>query len=258
MRVLVTGATGCLGRNLTERLLKEGWIVSATGRNKKVGLELQKQGAIFFNTNLEDEQAIVSLCENQDVVFHCGALSSPWGKYDDFYKANVTGTINIIKGCLQNKKLKRLVYISSPSIYFDHTEKFNVHESEVLPDKNINHYINTKKIAENKIDEAFKLHQLPVITLRPRAIIGPYDTTILPRIIRASKSGYVPLINHGKALVDITYVDNVIEAMILSTQSNKNTLGKKYNITNDEPMVLKDILEYSFQQLGIKCNGLVA
>ena len=250
MRALVTGATGCLGRNLVNRLLGEGWEVSATGRNMTIGSLLEAQGAIFHHANLEDKDAVLPLCERKDVVFHCGALSSSWGKYEAFYRANVLGTKNVVEGCLKHG-VRRVVHVSTPSVYFDFKEKHCIGESDVLPTRPVNHYVATKLEAEQIVDRAFKRHDLGVITIRPRAIFGPYDTAIMPRIIRASKRGRVPLVNGGEAVIDATYVGNVVESLILSACAGDHALGNKYNITNGEPVLIKDLLQRSFIALGL-------
>lgn len=250
MKALVTGATGCLGRNLVMRLLHEGWEIHATGRNTSIGNLLKKEGSVFYPANLEDKEIISELCKDKDIIFHCGALSSPWGKYQDFYNANVLGTRNIVEGCLKHG-VKRLVHVSTPSIYFDFTEKHQIKEADALPVKSVNHYAATKLEAERIIDNASKENNLPVVTIRPRAIFGPYDAAIMPRIIRLAHKGKVPLINGGEVLIDATYVDNVVESLILAASSSQNTLGKKYNITNGEPILLKELLQRSFSALDL-------
>lgn len=253
MKVLVTGATGCLGRNLVTRLLNEGHEVHATGRNKVIGNLLMTQEAIFHKANLDDNEAIVKLCKNKDIVFHCGALSAPWGIYSDFYNSNVLGTKNITEGCIRHN-VTRLIHVSTPSIYFDFTEKHLIPESANLSKKAVNYYVATKLEAERIIDTSFQEHNLPVVTIRPRAIFGPYDNAIMPRIIRAAHNGKVPLINGGNALIDATYVENVVESLMLARSANNHALGKKYNITNGEPIILKELLKSTFAELGLPFN----
>jgi len=252
MKSLVTGGTGFLGKRLALRLVELGHEVSVIGRNERVGLDLEESGINFIKADLKDTNEITEACKNQDYVFHCGALSSPWGKYQDFYNTNVLGTKNIIQGC-QKHKIKRLIYVSTPSIYFDFTDKFNISENTPLPENPVNDYAKTKLMAEKKIDKAFN-EGLPVITIRPRGIFGPGDTSILPRLIKANNNRFIPVIEHRKVLVDITYVDNIIEALLLCIDSPEYTLGKKYNITNGEPVLLYDFLENVITKLGYKFN----
>lgn len=89
MKALVTGGTGFLGGRLAERLLDAGSEVTIIGRNAVIGAKFAAKGARFIEADLRDEQAIVNACLGQEAVFHCGALSSPWGTYRDFFETNV-------------------------------------------------------------------------------------------------------------------------------------------------------------------------
>lgn len=191
---------------------------------------------------------MVRNCEGQEMVFHCGALSSLWGSYNDFYESNVTGTRNVIKGCVANG-VERLIHVSTPSIYFDFADRYHIAESTPLPRKAANWYAETKRLAEQEIDQAYE-SGLPVMTIRPRAIFGPGDPTIIPRLIEANRQGRLPLIRGGQAVVDLTYIHNVVDALLLCMSAPSEALGRKYNITNDEPIRFIDALNYLFERLG--------
>jgi nucleoside-diphosphate-sugar epimerase len=248
MICVVTGATGCLGLNLTKRLLKDGHEVLALGRNHQLGAILTQLGAQFIAIDLYELERLQQVARNAHVIFHCAALSSPWGKYDDFHQANVIGTHHVIKA---TPPTARLVHVSSPSIYFDFTEKHQIKEQDNLPFKPINNYIKSKRLAESLIDNAFQNTNLDVITIRPRAIFGPYDRAILPRLLKAERKGVLPIIGTGENIIDITCVDNVVESLILAAQADKQFCGKKYNITNDEPQPLIQIIKTLYQALQI-------
>ncbi len=252
MRVLVTGGTGFLGRKLVARLKYLGHDVTVIGRNRVIGEELEKRGIHFIQGNLEDINTTILSKRNMDYIFHAAALSSPWGRYEDFYNSNVLSTKNIVLASKENN-IKRLIHISTPSIYFNFKNRFNISETDPLPDKSVNFYAETKKMAEDEIDKAHK-DGLPVITIRPRALFGPNDNAILPRIIRVNNKGGVPIINNGQAVVDVTYVENVVDSLLLAMDAPTSTLGKKYNITNGEPMKLIDILEKMFTKIGTNFN----
>lgn len=249
MNVLVTGATGFLGFHLAEKLKQEGYHVTATGRNRKIANELRKKGISFLACDLTDEEKTIALCKNQDFIFHTAALSSPWGKYEEFYQANVKTTKNIIQGC-KTYHPKRLIHVSTPSIYFNHDERIGVKEDDTLPPVFVNHYAHTKWLAEQEIDQAFA-EGISTVTIRPRALFGPRDTTIIPRLIRANEKGALPLFGDGKTLMDITYVGNVVDALLLCMHSPECTLGQKYNITNGDPVYLIDMLQLLFSKLDL-------
>ncbi len=242
--MFVTGGTGFLGKALARRFLQLGHDVTVLGRNKEIGSKLEREGIRFVAGDLEDAKLMEELIENQDYVFHCGALSSPWGKFQRFYQANVIGTKNVIAGC-ERHQVRRLIHVSTPSLYFYHNNRLDVKEGDSLPQKFINHYAHTKYLAEIEIDRAFS-RGLPVITIRPRAIFGPEDTTIIPRLIEVNKKRFIPLVDGGRARIDLTYVENVVDALLLCMESPEHTIGKKYNITNGENVVFRDVLQQLF------------
>lgn len=246
MNILISGGTGFLGRKLAQKLKSLAYNITTIGRNQKIGEQLEAQQIKFLKLDLQDSEATIAACQNQDYIFHCAALSSPWGKYQDFYNANVIATQNIIKAC-QTHQVKRLIYVSTPSIYFDFSHRLNITEN-ALAKTPVNHYIQTKLLAEQAINHAHK-QGLPVISIRPRGIFGAGDTAILPRLIKASQKTGIPLINRGQSLIDMTYVDNVVEALLLCQKAPDNLLGRTFNITNGQPMYLIDLLKLLSQKL---------
>jgi len=244
MKIAVTGATGFLGGWVVKRLLKAGHGVSAVGRNVKQGEELQS-----LRGDLKDPLFTASVCAGQDYVVHCAALSSPWGSYSAFYEANVKGTENVISACTQ-AKVKRLIHISTPSLYVESRDRSQISESEPLPIKSVNDYAATKRIAESRIDAAHA-NGLPVITLRPQGIFGPGDLTIIPRLLKAARRGVLPVIGSADHYTDLTYVENVVDAILLCLDSPPETLGQKYNITNGEPVILYSLIDHLTSRLGI-------
>lgn len=248
MKTLVTGATGFLGKALARRLKGRGDEVTVTGRNPVTLAELEREGMRPLRADLTDAEAIHDACRGRDVVFHCGAFSSAWGPARDFYLSNVVGTRNVIAGC-EAQGVRRLVHVSTPSIYFRFKGRLNVHEDAPLPARAANEYARTKLLAEAEIDRAFE-YGLPVVTIRPRAIFGEGDNAILPRVIKRLESGRLRVIGDGKNITDLTYVENVVDALILCAESSKSTLGKKYNITNGEPLPLWGLVEKLCKELG--------
>lgn len=248
MKVLVTGATGFLGQKLALRLSQIGYEVTGIGRNEQIGQSLADKGIEFIPCSLEDKDSILSLCKQRDYIFHSGALSSPWGRYKDFYNSNVIGTKNIIEGC-EKASIKRLIHVSTPSIYFHYDERIDVKETATLPNTFVNAYAHTKYLAEQEIDKAFA-NGLPVITIRPRALFGPGDNAILPRLIKVCEKGVFPKIGDEDVLVDITYVENVVDSLLLCMNSSEDTLGQKYNITNGVRVNLYSVIEEVMTLLG--------
>ncbi|HEY9627841.1 MAG TPA: NAD(P)-dependent oxidoreductase [Coleofasciculaceae cyanobacterium] len=247
MQVLITGGTGFLGKRLALKLRSLGDTVTVLGRNQFIGRQLEAAGLRFVAADLRDAVAIAAACRGQDCVFHCGALSAPWGDSREFYDINVLGTRHLVQGCLAHR-VPRLVHVSTSAVYFTYADQLQIPESLPLP-KPVSPYARTKQLAEQEIQTAYQ-QGLSVITLRPRGIFGPGDTTILPRLLRASDRTGIPLIRQGKAVLDITYIDNVVHALQCCQQASDALSGRAYNITNGEPRSLRMLLEQLSQRLG--------
>ncbi len=248
MKSLVTGATGFLGGALARRLHGMGWDVTALGRNASRLDQLENEGMRALQLDLKDKNAMAAACKDQEIVFHCAALPSPWGNFEAFYQANVIGTRNVIRGCEENK-VKRLVYVSTPSLYFGYSSRMNVKETDALPEP-VSNYAATKILAEQELDQSFE-NGLATIAIRPRAIFGPGDTVIFPRLIPRLQSGRLPILGDGENIVDLTYIENVVGALLLCAESPANTLGKKYNISNGEPVKIWRLVERICTELNL-------
>lgn len=245
MNILVTGATSGLGRNAAEWLLDAGHRVRATGRDQHSGNALAALGAEFvpLDLALASPAECAALLDDIDTVWHCAAKSSPWGDYADFYAANVAATDKLASAAGQ-RGIRRFVHISTPSIYFDFADHFNIDES-YRAQHFVNHYAATKYEAEQRIAELVRRHpETSYVILRPRALFGPHDRVILPRLLQQMQRdhGVLRLPGGGQAVLDLTFVLNVVHAMHLaSTQPLAS--GATYNIGNHQPGRLADILE---------------
>ena len=248
-RILVTGATGGLGRNAVRTLLEQGVQVRATGRNAETGRELERIGAEFVALDLAQAtpQQVDALVRGIDTVWHCAALSSPWGREQDFIAANVTATGQLLRAAA-SAHVRRFVHISTPAMYFDYRNRYEVPET-FRPERYVNAYARTKAMAEKLVqDSAERQPQMLCVILRPRAIFGPHDQVLIPRLARVlrERGGKLPLPNGGAATIDVTYVDNVVHAMWLATIHKSLVSGAAFNITNGEPARLCDILRALF------------
>lgn len=239
MKIIITGATGFVGRNLAESFQDKGWDVIATGRSMDIGAELRGKGISFVPAHIEDPVQVAKVFSTADCVIHCAAKTADWGKYKEFYATNVIGTRNIINACKAHQ-INKIIFISTPSVYFTGQDRFNIDESERLPKKQF-HYGKTKLIAEKDLlglcAEGFQ-----VMIFRPRAIYGPYDHTIVPRILRLSQKKHFPLINHGQALIDMTYVGNLIAAIENGLSAPPRAWNAIYNISNGDPILFREVI----------------
>ena len=247
MRILVTGATGFLGGKTALRLCQDGHSVRATGRSEAA--KSLKQRNIEFHKVSLDKENLSGLLENIDAVVHCAAKSSPWGSYKSFYASNVEATRRLCQAALAHK-VKCFVHISTPGLYFNFQDRHNLKEEDIIVNNKTNFYIQTKYQAEQIVQEYVKLG-LHAIILRPRAIFGPGDRALLPRLLSVGQERFIPQMRVDRGpLCDLTYVDNVVFAIRQALYSSVSS-GSVYNITNDEPVYLLDVLKKVFESLNI-------
>ena len=237
MHILLTGATGFLGFRTLEKLIANQGIdkITATGRTIKPTHHILDPKVRYELGDLADKEFVAKIVTGVDAIIHTAALSSPWGSYAMFHSANVKSIQNLIHFAELNH-VKRFIYISTPSMYFNGKDRFNIKESDPLPHRFINEYAHTKRMAEMELEQS----NLDFISLRPRALTGRGDTVIMPRLVRAYDEGRLRIIGDGKNIVDLTSVENVVDAIHLSLYAPNQALRQHYNITNGEPVALWD------------------
>lgn len=245
--VLITGATGFLGEYLVRRLAT-GYRVLALGRNRERGKYLESLGAVFCPGDFTDESC-AGYFRGVRYVIHAGALSTVWGRWEDFYKTNVEGTANVARWCCEYR-VKRLIYISSPSIYTQKADRLEIREEEAPEENDLNYYIKSKLMAEKVIDGWAK-KGLETVVLRPRGLIGIGDTSLVPRLLRANDRIGIPLFRNGDNMVDLTSVENVAQACELAMTA-AGADGEVFNITNGEPAAFRELLEQFLAAIGEK------
>lgn len=253
MKVFISGATGFLGKHTVKRLSDLGYTVLAYGRNKQAAKFFNDmKNVTFLKGDLNHTKLLEESIKNVDYVIHCAALAAPYGDYAEFVETNVNGTRNIVNAA-NSANLKKFINISTPSVYFTNESRKNVKESDSLPLNYSNHYAKTKRLADLIVDEATQ-NGLPAISLRPRQVFGPFDHTIFGRFIQINENGGIPLVNGGQVLMDFTYIDNVVDMIVACMNANDQFNGEYYNITNDQPIYLIDILKQLFLALNKELN----
>jgi len=240
---LVTGGTGGLGRALVPMLVARGYQVRATGRDSAIGATL---GVPFVQADLVTDP-LEPMLSGIDCVFHLAALSSPWGRVAAFEAANITATERLLAAS-KAAAVQSFIFTSTPSIYADTRDRIGLTEADLPATPFANAYAETKYRAECAVLAASG-EIMRTVAIRPRAIVGPFDTVLLPRLLRAARSGRVRLPHGGEALIEITDARDVASALIAADQSEAAT-GRVFNISGGEPRALRDLFGMIFAQLG--------
>ncbi|HEY9155102.1 MAG TPA: NAD(P)-dependent oxidoreductase [Opitutaceae bacterium] len=232
MRLLVTGASGFVGGGVFRRAKELGWDVRGIGRRANpesgyVAADLTKPLAIDFTP---------------DVVVHAAARSSPWGPRREFERQNVLATQHVLDFCATRGR-PHLIYISTGAVLYRQEHQLDLDEQTPYPANPINEYAQTKIMAEQLV----RRYAGDACILRPRAVFGPGDTVVFPRIMRALRRGKLPLLEADRTVTgDLIYSETLTEYIIRAIERRAKGI---YHVTNGEPVEI-----YRF--LGTICDSL--
>ncbi|MGW4739875.1 NAD-dependent epimerase/dehydratase family protein [Nocardia xishanensis] len=232
MKVLLTGATGFLGRRVVHRLAAEGHEVSALVR----GTGRRIPHATVVPGSLEDVEAWEDRLAGIDVVVHAAGLVSTWAPRRALDEAIVDGTRDVLTAAVRHG-VRRFVYISSESVLQDGRPLLDITESQPTPALPSSRYGQAKLAAEHLI----RAHAdaIETIVLRPTFIWGPGSGQLADLAARA-RAGKLPLIDQGRASFEHVHVDNVAAAVAAAL--HEGAPGGTYLITNGEPMPVREFL----------------
>lgn len=245
---LVTGATSGIGLSLVPALIAAGYRVRATGRAPAALDRLCATGAEVVAADLLDRAAVAALCAGIDVVFHVAALSSPWGTDAAFERINVDATRRLL-GAARQAGCDGFVFVSSPSIYAAPRHRLDLTEASAPWEPPMNAYARTKLRAERLVRAADGA-SMRTVAIRPRAVVGPDDKVLLPRLLRVARRGRFPLLNDGAALVELTDVRDAVRALILADRHRAVAGGQAINISGGRPVAIRDLVAALGEVLG--------
>jgi glyoxylase-like metal-dependent hydrolase (beta-lactamase superfamily II) len=140
-----------------------------------------------------------------------------------------------------------LVHVSSTSIQFNFNDALNVREDSPSPKRFSCHYAKTKHLAEKVIRTACE-QGLNSIIVRARAIFGPGDQSLMPRLLNAFDQGRLRQIGNGTNVTDLTYIDNLVYALILAFDNGAS--GQTVTVTGGEPVVIWKLVRRILKETG--------
>ena len=237
MRVLVTGASGFLGQATAAAVRGAGHEVR-TFQRRPSGVE----GVSDVLGSMTDPAAVARAVDGIEAVVHLAAKVSLAGDPDDFVRVNVDGTRTLLDAA-RGAGVERFVFVSSPSVAHTGSSLVGADAGPAEPARARGDYARTKAAAE-LLALAADAPGFAVVAVRPHLVWGPGDTQLVGRIVDRARSGRLPLLDSGAALIDTLYVDNAASAMVaaLDHAADDGVHGTAYVVTNGEPRPVGDLL----------------
>lgn len=235
--ILITGATGRLGKSLVPALLENGYELRILA---KEGENIAWNNVEVVRGEISDFQALDKACKSIDTVIHLAGIIDYHNKQLT-NKINYEGTRNVVNAALKNN-VQRFIFISSVSVYG---------KSKYLP-MDENHpknpqscYGESKLLAENYVLAS----GLNCVVIRSPAIYGKNYLEGFSNILNAIKSGKMCIIGDGKNHIQFIHIDDCVQAFLLVLE-NKDANGV-FNIAGPDVMTQEQIISLAAKILGV-------
>ncbi|MBT5472364.1 MAG: NAD(P)-dependent oxidoreductase [Nitrospina sp.] len=217
MKLLITGASSTLGKNLTSELLK---IDELSIRLLEHHSPLQNENCEVFKCDIQDVGNLAHACSEIDTVIHLAALThSPTGK--EYFEVNETGTDNLLTACRKNS-VRRFIFISSAAASEEGGEY---------------------GVSKLRCEEMVRESHLNWVILRPSEVYGPNMQEGIGKLITwIKKFPIIPVIGDGSYFLSPVYVDDIVQAIV--EVFKKGSLEKEIlNLSGPEKFTMSGLID---------------
>lgn len=238
MKILLTGATGFLGRAIASALIARGHRMRALVRR-----DLRELGALGVEQRSGNIAAFEDVCaaaEGCDAIVHSAGCVDPLATIEQYHEANVRSTDCVLGAC-ELIGVPRLVLTSCASTVIGNEDLEGVDESQPYPPRWATAYAHTKALAEQRVLAANGT-QLATTVLRPHLLWGTGEPRMLPAVLDLARRGRLRLFGEPDRKIDPCHVDNAAEAHALAIERleiGAAIAGKTYFIAQGEPLTIE-------------------
>ncbi len=227
-KVLVTGATGFLGRQLAIRLAGGGTHVHALYRDEKKIHGWSHPNLSFFRGTLGDSKSIERAMEGCREVYHLAAVALPWVRdFGVVYEENVGGTVNVLEAA-RKTGVEKLVYTSTAGVLGPSDGQMNT-EDKPEPERHFTHYDCSKAAAEKRVRDYARAGGQAVI-VNPTRIFGPgnlgYSNFVTRMIARYLSGKWRVIPGDGSSTGNYVFVEDVVDCLLFAMERGRS--GERY------------------------------
>jgi 2-alkyl-3-oxoalkanoate reductase len=235
LRLAVTGASGFIGGAVTRAATGAGHEVHAFGRRPAIDPG-HVGGARYRSWDIT--AGPLADPPDVDAVIHCAGSVTDFGTWKEMEAANHIGT-QTVRTTFQ--RVDRFVHVSTASVYDPRVPTVLAGERDTLhSSRHLEPYGRSKALAEEMFAERYP----EVTVIRPHAVYGPGDTTLLPRLLDAVRNTprgpRLFAVGDGRQKVSLTSIDNLVQACLLAARAD--AVSGFFNVADAEPVVLDDAL----------------
>jgi nucleoside-diphosphate-sugar epimerase len=243
----VTGATGFIGGHLVQRLVEDGYQVRCLARDTSDTSLLEKLDVEIAPGDLTNTRSLARAAKGCRYVFHCGALVSDWATAGEIAKINVEGTRALLQASV-DASVERLIHFSTTDVY-GYPGGREIDET-YAPGGFRNWYSQTKRGAEDEVRRA--QGAMDTVILRPATVYGPRSVEVVGAMAKAIRGGNMLLVDGGRAIAGLVYVDNLVDAALLALKSEA-AAGQAFNARDGLDITWKQFTDGLAEGLG--CSG---
>jgi nucleoside-diphosphate-sugar epimerase len=246
-RIFITGGSGYVGRNLIRHFVANGIPVTALARSRKSEQTVAELGATPFSGDLlgADLKRGMGGC---NVLIHAAADTDHGPGTKSQQHINEAGTRAVLEAA-RAARIQRVIHLSTESVLADGRPLVNVDESHPLPRRPAGVYSRSKAEAE-RCALSFNGNGMAVVAVRPRFVWGRDDTTALPNLLGAVKSGQFAWISGGDYLTTTTHIANLCHGIELAIARGRG--GEVYFLGDDEPVRFRDFVTALLATQGVE------
>ena len=228
VKICITGATGFIGRNLVNRLGKNGSVLKLLYHNQKPDFP-ENDRTEYVAGGLEDSESLTELCKETEVLIHLIGIIVET-RHKKFQTTVVQGTKEVVQAAVK-AGVKRIIYMSAIGA--------NKHGSTM--------YFRTKSEAE----EIVKSSGIEYTIFRPSLVYGKQDgfLTLQSKILK--RSPVSPIIGSGKFLMQPVYIDDLTKA-VFNSLTNPESINRTIEIGGPQRLEYREIIELIKKQMGIR------